>query len=214
MLLGVYCAMGEHAQDGDLSNVSNPTIEEWAGWLGFRGAKPGVFAQAFTEIFLDENRVHQEFQTNQGKLIEWNKKSRERMARKRAAPSESTEKFSRTGPEHFAKSSYLRNKTLDETPTAVGEAEAQEKRQAEKSPPVSRGLAMRIFGNIRRKRVATNTQAGGVSYRIPKEDVDQLDSRSRAALEGVGGAGIVAVADERQLPVLRGQFAEIFLASE
>jgi hypothetical protein len=48
LVSGVWCAMAEHAVDGDLTGVSDRTLEEWAGWTGKRGR----FAAAFREIFL------------------------------------------------------------------------------------------------------------------------------------------------------------------
>lgn len=54
MLVAVWCAMGEHTQDGDLSNVSDATLDEWAGAGGLRGLKPGRFATEFSKAFLDE----------------------------------------------------------------------------------------------------------------------------------------------------------------
>jgi len=65
LVAGVWCAMAVHAVDGNLSRVSDRTLEEWAGWRGPRG----VFAEAFRATFLDD-AVMGGWQERQGKLID------------------------------------------------------------------------------------------------------------------------------------------------
>lgn len=57
-LIRVFSQMAEHAQDGDLSNVPDSALEDWARWY----TKRGRFAAAFRELFAP-----------QGVVIAWDK---------------------------------------------------------------------------------------------------------------------------------------------
>lgn len=84
MVVAVWCAMIEHAPDGDLSQVPDSTINEWAGSPSRRSGKNkagGDFAAEFKRLFLDESGRDPAFAENQAKLLESAKKDRERKRR-------------------------------------------------------------------------------------------------------------------------------------
>lgn len=81
-LVMLFGNVAEHAPHGNVSNVPDRLLEEWAGWHG----EPTVFAQTFRELFVSDG-VIDGWEKRQGKLIERAAKERERAARRRSAES-------------------------------------------------------------------------------------------------------------------------------
>jgi hypothetical protein len=48
-IVALWCVVAEHATDGDLSDVDDDTLEEWAGWSRPRGRFAPLFRARFTE---------------------------------------------------------------------------------------------------------------------------------------------------------------------
>jgi hypothetical protein len=132
------------------------------------------------------------------------------MARNRLPDRESFANTSRPIGANGANNSTLRNGTQqNETeqikPPLGGEDRRTISRQATK------GVAMKLFGDIRAARIANHTPHG-IRYHIPKDFIESLDGRTLAAVTGLGGPHLIAGADEEKLPILRSQFAEMYLA--
>lgn len=85
MVVATWCAMGEHAPDGDLAEVDDALIEEWAGWATTSKKDAGRFAAALRAAFCDEHGVDPEFAAQQGALVRRMEKDR---TRKRGGGSE------------------------------------------------------------------------------------------------------------------------------
>lgn len=212
MVVAVWCAMGEHAQDGDLASVSDATLDEWAGAGAARGLKPGQFAVEFIKAFLDERRCDPQFREYQGKLVEEAQKARDRMTRIRNPVSEQFANPSRTTESNAANSSTLRNGTQRDE-TERNNPQQVKQRARTDSGQATKGAAMKIFGDIRAARVGSSTPQG-TRYHVPREFLESLDKRTHAAIDGIGGAHLIAAADEEKLPILRSQFAEMYLATQ
>lgn len=208
MLVAVWCAMAEHAPDGDLSNVSDSTINEWAGWHRgerSRSVQPD-FASVFRSLFLDESAHDPDYAEQQGKLVERARLDRERMAR-RGGDGEQSAKSSRNLREIATEVSPLRNGTErnEAQPHRRGGRHAGEDHQ-------SRGLGMALIGELRDKRSRIDSPQGGVHYFIDKRYADALEPAARQALENVGGTATVANATESEMRIIRGQYARIYEA--
>lgn len=78
MVVAVWCAMGEHAPDGDLSDVDDALIEEWAGWMPAPRKPAGTFARAFRDAFCDDAGTATEYAAQQGALVLRMEKDRNR----------------------------------------------------------------------------------------------------------------------------------------
>lgn len=133
LITATLLAMGEHAKDGDLSEVSDMAIEEWAGWDG----EPGAYAAAFKEEYV-VNGVVPGWLDRQGKLIERAEAEAKRVAERRAEKSKKTEDSPRTVPEQSADSSQLRNVTVrnkDQLLAAASAAEPKPVRPAKAAEP-------------------------------------------------------------------------------
>lgn len=208
MLVAVWCAMAEHAPDGDLSAVSDSTINEWAGWHRgerSRSAQPD-FSSSFRSLFLDESGRDPDYAEQQGKLVERARRDRERMAR-RGGDGEQSPEFSRNLREIATEASPLRNGTeRNETqPHLRGDRHAGEHQR-------DRGLGMVLLGELRDKRTRIDSPQGGVHYFIEKRYADALEPAARQALESVGGLATVANAAESEMRIIRGQYAQIYEA--
>lgn len=73
LTVATWCAVGEHAPDGDLAGIPDLVLESWAGWRGVRGA----YAKAFRGAFMDGDRMPG-WDRLQGKLIALAEKDRSR----------------------------------------------------------------------------------------------------------------------------------------
>lgn len=71
----VWGAVAEHATNGDISRVSQRTLEEWAGWRG----QAGAFDVAYRELFTDADGHVSRWFEYQGKLIERAEKAKAHM---------------------------------------------------------------------------------------------------------------------------------------
>lgn len=78
MVVATWCAMGEHAPDGNLAEVDDALIEEWAGWMPTSRKDAGRFAKALREAFCDDSGVDPEFAEQQGALVRRMEKDRNR----------------------------------------------------------------------------------------------------------------------------------------
>lgn len=78
---------------------------------------------------------------------------------------------------------------------------------------LDKGHAMIVFADLRAARTSSSPPQGQTRYSIPVKLVHSLDDRCRRALEGIGGAHILANAPDDKLPILRAQFAEVFLSA-
>jgi hypothetical protein len=226
MVLKVWCAMSEHAPDGDLSAVPDAMIEEWAGASGLRRMKPGIFAHHFAQSFLDENRREARFAAAQEPVLEYRRKARERMARNRQDKSETFAVSSRTMREQIANDSDVRNGTIrngterhEEEQNPVTERGRSNKKSTSQASLTLgganrnlRGEGMRVFGKIHAAKVPVVTQTG-THYYVPKDFMNGLDSSIREVVEAVGGAHVIANADDDALRILRSQFAEVYASS-
>lgn len=96
--------VAEHAPEGDLSEVPDERIEEWANWKG----KPGRFARAFAKECLTHGKLDA-WEEHQGQLVAKARAERERKARERA----------RTIPGPSSDNPSLRNDT-ERTATKYG----------------------------------------------------------------------------------------------
>jgi hypothetical protein len=219
MVVAVWCAMGEHAPDGDLSRVSDSTIDEWAGWRrGDRHFKmTHSFAAVFRTLFLNEASIDPDYAEQQGALVERAKKDRERMARKAHSTREDFAEISQKFRENDAEISRLRNGTERNgterrtTPNNLREGKSVPGRNItadDRARGMSRGAAMHLFADIRSARVGTESPTG-TRYHIPKEFLEKLGKRELRAVENLGGAHIIALAPEDKLTILRAQFADL-----
>jgi hypothetical protein len=224
MVVAVWCAMGEHAPDGDLSRVSDYTIDEWAGWRrGDRHFKmTHSFAAVFRPLFLNQSSIDPDYAEQQGALVERAKKDRERMARKAHSTREDSAETSQKLRENGAETSRLRNGTerngteRETTPNNLGDGGsfAGRRSTADDSARATRkGAAMHLFADIRSARVGTQSPAG-THYHIPKEFLEKLGKRELRAVENLGGAHIIALAAEDKLPILRAQFADLLNSAD
>lgn len=83
----LWGVMAEHAVDGNLSDVTDATIERWAGWVRPRGA----FASAFRARFVGEHGILRGWADRQGALLRRMERDRERWhARKPRTDSDET----------------------------------------------------------------------------------------------------------------------------
>jgi hypothetical protein len=223
MVLKVWCAMSEHAADGDLSSISDAIIDEWAGAGIVRGLKTGVFAACFAEYFLDETRQETRFAEVQEPAIEYRRKARERMAAKRARERQTFSNSSRTADEPFANGSCQRNETErnDTEPNrernsplrgmSVRRSASVNASGAESHK--SYGEAMRVFGELYKKRESINTPSG-TRPQISREHLETLDARTRETDDALGGLHAIAEVEGEGLRILRSQFAKIYLSFE
>jgi hypothetical protein len=81
LLALAFAGMAQHAQDGELAEVTDSQIEAWAMWHGKRGA----FATFFRAQLCDERGCVRAWEKYNGAAIREAKASRERMAAYRAA---------------------------------------------------------------------------------------------------------------------------------
>jgi hypothetical protein len=224
MVLKVWCAMSEHAADGDLSSISDGIIDEWAGAGVVRGLKPGVFAARFAEHFLNEARQDARFAEAQEPVIEYRRKARERMAAKRAQERETFSNNSRTADEQFANGSCQRNGTErnDTEPNKENKTPQQRGKSGGPSTTViafaaqvqkSHGEGMRVFGELYKKRESMTTPSG-TRHQISKALLETLDPRTRETIDAVGGLHVIAEAEGDALRILRSQFAKIYVSFE
>jgi hypothetical protein len=80
LAVAVWCAMSEHAVDGNIARVSDATLEEWAGWPGRRGR----FAPEFRSMFTDADGTVSGWSERQGALL--TRMERDRQRHKKEAP--------------------------------------------------------------------------------------------------------------------------------
>ena len=80
-ILAVLCQVPLHARDGDLSEVTDRTLEQWGRWRGKRGR----FAMAFRRELCDVNGVLRSWEKHNGAAIRESDAARERMSAARAA---------------------------------------------------------------------------------------------------------------------------------
>jgi len=78
LTVGVWCGVARHAEDGDLRDVADASLETWAGWTGKRGR----FAAEFRRLFVDPNGELHGWCERQGALIAAMVKDRERHRKK------------------------------------------------------------------------------------------------------------------------------------
>jgi hypothetical protein len=71
---------------------------------------------------------------------------------------------------------------------------------------------MRVFAEVRKARVVTPTPSGP-RYHLPTDYLKGLDYATRKAIEGVGGGHVIAAAEDERLPILRPQFADMWLSA-
>ena len=74
---GVWCGVARHADTGDLTGVTDASLETWAGWTGKRGR----FAAEFRRLFIDPDNALHGWAQRQGRLIATMQKDRERHRR-------------------------------------------------------------------------------------------------------------------------------------
>jgi uncharacterized protein YdaU (DUF1376 family) len=77
----------------------------------------------------------------------------------------------------------------------------------------TRGLGMRVFAEVRKARVCTPSPSGP-RYHLPADYLKGLDYATRAAIEGVGGPHVIAAAEDDKLPILRPQFADMYVSAD
>lgn len=87
----VFAQLPEHARTGDLSDVSDSTLESWAAWRGKRGA----FAKAFREYLCGPDGVVKAWDKHNGAAIREADATRERVRNLRKKPN-GTEDVRRT----------------------------------------------------------------------------------------------------------------------
>lgn len=75
-----------------------------------------------------------------------------------------------------------------------------------------RGMGMIVFGELRKARVGTHAPSG-MRYHIPPDYLEGLDAPTSRAIEGIGGAHVIASAEDDRLPFLRAQFADMYVAA-
>lgn len=78
-IVAVWAAMAEHRPSGDLSDISDDTLEDWAQYAPKKKVNAGRFATAFRELFVKEGGARG-WQDRQGKLVERAEKDRKRKA--------------------------------------------------------------------------------------------------------------------------------------
>lgn len=76
-----------------------------------------------------------------------------------------------------------------------------------------KGFAMGIAANIRNARTFTRGIVGS-RYHIPKDTLDALPPRAKRALDVIGGASMLANADDQRWSVILGQYATAYLGVE
>lgn len=74
MLVFVLLRMLHRAPSGSLAGVADSLIEDWAQWR----RRPGAFARAFREIFLDEHGVWRAWEVHNGRTVRNLETARER----------------------------------------------------------------------------------------------------------------------------------------
>lgn len=75
----------------------------------------------------------------------------------------------------------------------------------------TKGRGMVVFAKLRKARVGTTTPMG-IRYHLPPAYLNELDEPTRKTIEAVGGAHIIASTEDDRLPILRAQFAEMYVA--
>lgn len=80
LLIRLWGQVAEHRPDGDLSGITDHTIEDWALWRG----KPGAFAKSFRRRFMQGDVLHG-WSERQGKLAAQASAERARKRRGRSA---------------------------------------------------------------------------------------------------------------------------------
>jgi hypothetical protein len=206
MVVSAWCAMAEHAPNGDLSGVADSSLNGWAGWPRSEKNRKGGsdFAETFRSLFLDDSGHDPDYADQQGKLVERARLDRERMARREKIANDS-EEVSRNLREDVTRVSALRNGTeRDEKKPPAGNWFSSRKAQ--------RGEPMMILAELRSKRRRVDTPQGGVKYYIEKSHAESLDPVAREVLEAVGGLSTIANATELDMRVIRSQYADMYAA--
>ncbi len=86
LVVGVLVKLPTHARNGDLSAITDTTLDQWAGWTG----KPkGGFARAFRAGFCDAAGVVSAWEKHNGSAIRESDGNRERQQRHRDKANES-----------------------------------------------------------------------------------------------------------------------------
>lgn len=138
-------------------------------------------------------------------------KARERMSRNRQTVPEGFGNSSRTKLVESANGSPLRNGTQRNATDQDNPHQWEQGTRRTGGSQTTKGFAMKVFAEVREARVESITPQG-TRYHIPKEFIESLDNRARGAVGDLGGAHIIASAAEDKLPILRSQFADLYLA--
>jgi hypothetical protein len=80
LLVFVWGKVADKRETGEISDIPDNLLEEWARWRG----DAGLFAKCFRETFASDGKIH-DWHEYQGKLIEHRRKERERWHRRSSA---------------------------------------------------------------------------------------------------------------------------------
>ena len=120
----VLLMLPDHARDGDLSQISDDDIEEWALWRG----KPGKFAPAFVAHLCTPQRVVRVWDLMNGAAIRASDQAKDRVKRwreERKANADVTRNVQRTLPVTYEERTPLRDGTgRDVQLTTMSDADA------------------------------------------------------------------------------------------
>lgn len=80
----LWCAIGEHRPNGDISGIGIPAIEKWASFEPRKGSPAGSFGRAFLDLFACDGMASG-WRDRQGALIERAEAERQRWHRRNSA---------------------------------------------------------------------------------------------------------------------------------
>lgn len=134
MVVATWAAMGEHCPDGDLGDVDDALLEEWAGWVPTSRKDAGRFATALRAAFCDASGVDREFKDQQGKLVKRLEKDRNRKRRDGSVEFPSTD---------AGMSEEIPRKDRGES-SDITERNATERSSSSSTPPPARELSSEL----------------------------------------------------------------------
>lgn len=207
-VVAVWCAMGEHRPNGDLTGVSDSTLNAWAGFSRGSGRRPlgsAEFSAAFRELFLVDGVRDPLFGEQQGALVERARRDRERKGR---PPSpESSEEI----PGNFrGNASEIRGYGTEQDGTEKRNATSVNGGRVA-APEELRARALAEWSRLLDIRQSHESPTGGRRFSLSQQAISALPERTQYALRLAGGRGAVTTADEVALRTNRAAFRDAYV---